>query len=203
MSTLHTTLAQDSFRLYFSVIDYVTEHLKKDLRKKGKDEEEVTSIVDKLKQKWKENLNKSHCIDNKNMMGYNVVPPGASSISPNDPSARSLSPNAQSMHHTNHFNPAPPFNAAMDLPPSLVDDFANETGNIHDDGPQRKRARMNHNQNTNHNTNALPPPLHAPPTGLPPNFPQNNPHVQGLGVPPIDQVHNPFTHPQPVCTSCI
>eukprot|EP01084_Bolivina_argentea_P146202 256068_1 len=73
MSTLHTTLAQDSFRLYFGVIDYVIEHVKKDLQKKGKDEEEAGEIVSKLQSKWRENLHKSHVIDNKNMMGFTTV----------------------------------------------------------------------------------------------------------------------------------
>ena len=196
MSTLHTTLAQDSFRLYFGVIDYVIEHLRKDLRKKGHDEEEATEIVNKLQSKWKENLHKSHCIDNKNMMGlldsngnpqFNLpkhYPRNKLNMINSNPNAKNLNPiQPDSGLNYNQSN--------MMNDPQDIDHNHNHNHNSIE--PKRKKQRLM-------NMNGPPPLLsNNNPNIIQPNYPQNNPHIQGLGVPQIDQIHNPFTHPQPVC----
>ena len=204
MSTLHTTLAQDSFRLYFGVIDYVIEHLKKDLKKKGHDEEEATEIVNKLQSKWKENLHKSHCIDNKNMMGLLDATSGSNQTmnirksyvrhrdrkySGNRPTISGTLGNASSL------NPIQP-------PSTSFDNIPQEMPLPNDDDEDYEEYDDNHN----HNNSSLepkrkkqringPPPLLNAPNVIQPNYPRNNPHIQGLGVPQIDQIHNPFTHP--------
>lgn len=187
MSTLHTTLAQDSFRLYFGVIDYVIEHLRKDLRKKGHDEEEATEIVNKLQSKWKENLHKSHCIDNKNMMGL---------LDSNGNPQFNL-PKHYPRNKLNMTNSAPNAKNLNPIRPSnmMDDDNDNDMDHNHNHNslePKRKKQRLM-------NMNGPPPLLSNNNTMIQPNYPQNNPHIQGLGVPQIDQIHNPFTHPQPVC----
>mmetsp|Transcript_65037 Transcript_65037/g.103539 ORF Transcript_65037/g.103539 Transcript_65037/m.103539 type:complete len:385 (-) Transcript_65037:126-1280(-) len=170
MSTLHTTLAQDSFRLYFGVIDYVIEHLKNDLKKKGHDEEEATEIVNKLQKKWKENLHKSGCIDNKNMLGF-------------------VTPSTNNNNH-NHNNTDSTLSHTGQLQ-SASSSFTHLSHHmLNEEGPVRKRQRT-----VNANNSHLPPPLHSPHV-MQANYAQNNPHIQGLGVPQIDQIHNPFEHPQ-------
>ena len=59
-------------------------------------------------------------------------------------------------------------------------------------GPARKRQRIV-------TLNGAPPPLLHAPNIIQPTYSMHNPHTQGLGVPQIDQVYNPFEHPQPVC----
>merc|ERR1712228_792571 len=172
MSSLHTTLAQDSFRLYFGVIDQVIDALKKDLKKKGKDEDEATEIINQLQSKWKENLHKSHCIDNKNMMGF--ISDTAKEASPCDQNIHSHPDN-----NANTFNPNIPtptsFTSFSTDDNEPMDDNHNNHNHNHNE-PVRKKQKLNN----------MPPPLHHI---------QNNPHIQGLGVPQIDELHNPFTNP--------
>jgi len=150
---------------------------------KGKDEEEATEIVNKLQSKWKENLHKSHCIDNKNMMGLSTTI-NANTSNQTENNVTNNNPN----NNANNFNPIQPaptsFTSLPTEMPLPYNDDMEITDNLNE-GPQRKRQKLN-------NPNI--PPLHSP-VVLQPNHPPNNPHIQGLGVPQIDQVHNPFTHP--------
>jgi len=67
-----TTLAQDAFNLYHTVITDVTERIKGDLRKLGKSDSEVDSIAKTLSTRWKRALDESHCIDHENLIGINL-----------------------------------------------------------------------------------------------------------------------------------
>jgi len=67
-----TTLAQDAFNLYHTVIEDVTERIQRDLKDLGKNESEVKFISKLLKSTWKRALDESHCIDHENLIGINL-----------------------------------------------------------------------------------------------------------------------------------
>jgi len=67
-----TTLAQDAFNLYHTVIADVTERIKGDLMKLGKSESEVKTVTKLLSTRWKRALDESHCIDHENLIGINL-----------------------------------------------------------------------------------------------------------------------------------
>lgn len=138
MPTMHTTLAQDAFRLYFGVMDYVCDHLKSDLiQKKGKSEEEAIYITEVLRKKWRQKLRETKCIDEENLMGFRL----------------------RDMSTTNdHILPSTDNQSHISYPMNNI-------------------------------------PISSVPRLLEPNYPSYNPHVQGMGVPNIGQVHNPFIHP--------
>jgi len=67
-----TTLAQDAFNLYHTVIADVTERIKGDLKELGKSESEVNSIAKLLSTRWKRALDESNCIDHENLIGIGL-----------------------------------------------------------------------------------------------------------------------------------
>jgi len=67
-----TTLAQDAFNLYHTVIADVTERIKGDLKDVGKSESEVNSIAKLLSTRWKRALDESNCIDHENLIGIGL-----------------------------------------------------------------------------------------------------------------------------------
>lgn len=67
-----TTLAQDAFNLYHTVISDVTEKIKVDLLELGKSESEINSITKLLSTRWKRALDESHCIDHENLIGIGL-----------------------------------------------------------------------------------------------------------------------------------
>lgn len=67
-----TTLAQDAFNLYHTVIGDVTEKIQRDLKDLGKSDSEVKFIAKLLKSTWKRALDESHCIDHENLIGINL-----------------------------------------------------------------------------------------------------------------------------------
>jgi len=67
-----TTLAQDAFNLYHTVIGDVTQKIKRDLKAMGKTSSEVDLVAKLLKSTWKRALDESHCIDHENLTGINL-----------------------------------------------------------------------------------------------------------------------------------
>jgi len=67
-----TTLAQDAFNLYHTVIGDVTQKIKRDLKDMGKTNSEVNFVTNLLKSTWKRALDQSHCIDHENLTGINL-----------------------------------------------------------------------------------------------------------------------------------
>jgi len=67
-----TTLAQDAFNLYHTVIGDVTQKIKRDLEAMGKTTSEVDFVSKLLKSTWKRALDESRCIDHENLTGINL-----------------------------------------------------------------------------------------------------------------------------------
>jgi len=67
-----TTLAQDAFNLYSTVLADVIERIKGDLKNMGKPEFEVNSIAKSLMNKWKRAFDEMHCIDHEHLIGIGL-----------------------------------------------------------------------------------------------------------------------------------
>mmetsp|Transcript_62321 Transcript_62321/g.76339 ORF Transcript_62321/g.76339 Transcript_62321/m.76339 type:complete len:385 (-) Transcript_62321:77-1231(-) len=202
LSSLHTTLAQDAYRLYYGVIDYVSKNLRNDLISDGKSAIEADDIIQKLTQKWKDKLRKSKCIDGGGLLGVNdTTPNNIETINVNNPFRSIINNN----NDNNNDNRTDNDSISVNLPPMIDDDSVSNKDSIytpppylelmntnwnnngyngtHGDGPARKRQKLD-------NTLDLP-------QIIPPKYPNSNPHIRGMGVPNIDQIHNPFTNPRP------
>jgi len=67
-----TTLAQDAFNLYSTVLADVVERIKEDLKDLGRPECEVNSIAKSLRTRWKRALDEMHCIDHEHLIGIGL-----------------------------------------------------------------------------------------------------------------------------------